>query len=417
MPQQHIFSFKEDNVTYYDQAYQIEFTKPNVLYMLENLSMIIPRVKGEGDKLVLNKFLLELTQILSTKKKETRDIFFDNIEDVMALRKSAEQGDGESQYRLGVLCRPDHSFVLSLDNNALALLGSEDSEKESFCLFLSAAKQGYVKAQYEVGKCYLSGLGVKRNQEEAINWFHKAAEQGDAEAQENVADLYYNSGKASKQDELESIKWYRKAAEQGNARAQYMLGIIYSKEQGAAQDKDEALKWFRMAADQGHVQAQFRLGSEYYDRFYLNGQKDEDRTEAIKWLQKIINTPLVPGEIRYGNVDALLKNLSEMDEVVSLLKKAEEGNAKAQYELAEHYAKGFGVKKNNDEAIKWFCKAAEQGYSKAYYELGAAYYTRYQEGGQKDEDREEAIKWLQKGEDVFDMNASILLLRILQSSR
>ena len=51
-------------------------------------------------------------------------------------------------------------------------------------------------------------------------------------------------------DEEEAIKWYRKAVEQGNAYGQCYLGDCYLRGQGVAKDKAEAVKWFRRAAEQ-----------------------------------------------------------------------------------------------------------------------------------------------------------------------
>jgi len=42
-------------------------------------------------------------------------------------------------------------------------------------------------------------------------------------------------------------------------------------------------------------------------------------------------------------------------------KAAEQGYAKAQYNLGLCYKNGWGVRKNITEAKKWFRKAAEQG--------------------------------------------------------
>ena len=53
--------------------------------------------------------------------------------------------------------------------------------------------------------------------------------------------------------------------------------------------------------------------------------------------------------------------------------KAEQGNIKAQYNLALMYYKGEGVPQNYEEAIKWYNKAAEQGNIKAQYNLALMY--------------------------------------------
>ena len=55
------------------------------------------------------------------------------------------------------------------------------------------------------------------------------------------------------------MKWYRKAAEQGLAEAQYNLGQVYTKGDGVAKDMIEAVKWYRKAAEQGHEGAKKAL--------------------------------------------------------------------------------------------------------------------------------------------------------------
>ena len=52
---------------------------------------------------------------------------------------------------------------------------------------------------------------------------------------------------------------------------------------------------------------------------------------------------------------------------------AEQGDAKAQYNLGVLDAKGRGVPQNYAKALKWFYKAAEQGYAKAQNNLGIMY--------------------------------------------
>ena len=57
---------------------------------------------------------------------------------------------------------------------------------------------------------------------EAEKLLRKAAEQGDAQAQHNLASLYCG-GYGVTQDYSEAIKWYKKAAEQGVVASQEML--------------------------------------------------------------------------------------------------------------------------------------------------------------------------------------------------
>jgi TPR repeat protein len=66
------------------------------------------------------------------------------------------------------------------------------------------------------------------------------------------------------QDYAEAVRWYRLAAEQGYAQAQYYLGEMYRNAQGFTQDYSEAVKWYRLSAEQGYSQAQYSLGGMYF---------------------------------------------------------------------------------------------------------------------------------------------------------
>jgi TPR repeat protein len=59
--------------------------------------------------------------------------------------------------------------------------------------------------------------------------------------------MYYN-GEGVPQDYEEAIKWYRKAADQGDASAQFNLGVSYEYGKGVPQDYVQAHKWANLAA-------------------------------------------------------------------------------------------------------------------------------------------------------------------------
>ena len=65
----------------------------------------------------------------------------------------------------------------------------------------------------------------------------------------------YRVGHGVALDYKEAVKWYRKAADQGNAYGQCQLGHCYRDGEGVAQDYKEAVKWYRWAAEQGNDDA------------------------------------------------------------------------------------------------------------------------------------------------------------------
>jgi len=98
------------------------------------------------------------------------------------LRKKAEQGDADAQYKLGILCA-----------RAAKKLGKDNSEKYeagAVVWYRKAAEQGYAKAQYVLGHCHYIGKGVVKNIAEAVKWYRKAAEQGNAHGQNNLGNCY-----------------------------------------------------------------------------------------------------------------------------------------------------------------------------------------------------------------------------------
>ena len=66
------------------------------------------------------------------------------------------------------------------------------------------------------------------------------------------------------EDDAEAARWYRLAADQGLADAQNNLGLMYDNGEGVPEDDAEAVRWYRLAADQGDAGAQ-NLGVMYAD--------------------------------------------------------------------------------------------------------------------------------------------------------
>ena len=69
----------------------------------------------------------------------------------------------------------------------------------------------------------------------------------------------FQNGLGVAKDEMEAVTWYRKAAEQGNAHAQYNLGWMFQNGLGVSKNRAEAITWYRKAAEQGNEDAISRL--------------------------------------------------------------------------------------------------------------------------------------------------------------
>ncbi len=55
------------------------------------------------------------------------------------------------------------------------------------------------------------------------------------------------------------MQWYQKAADQGDATGQYFLGFMYEAGLGVTKNEVEAAQWYRKAAEQGDKMAKEAL--------------------------------------------------------------------------------------------------------------------------------------------------------------
>ena len=118
------------------------------------------------------------------------------------------------------------------------------------------------------------------------------AEQGVAEYQRVLA-LMYATGDRVPQSQVEAVRWYRRAADQGDALAQNNMGIRYADGNlGVPQNHTEAVRWWRLASDQGEYFAQVRLGAAYAGGLGV----PQNMAEAHKFLTLAIAR--APGEER-----------------------------------------------------------------------------------------------------------------------
>jgi len=248
-------------------------------------------------------------------------------------------------------------------------MGVSKDDAEAVKWLREAAEQGNAAGQAGLGNCYVLGTGVPQDAEEAVKWLRLAAEQGEAEAQAALGACYL-SGMSVSQNVMEAVTWLRKAAEQRFVPSQFMLGICYAEGAGVPKDMTEAVKWFHLAAEQGDVEAQFTLGECYSDGKGV----EQDEAEAVKWYRKA----------------------------------AEQGKAEAQLILATCYLSGEGVPEDMEEAVTWYRKAAEQEFVPAQFMLGVCYLN----GVGVPQDQAEAVKWLRKAAEQGFEKALELLQQI-----
>lgn len=176
---------------------------------------------------------------------------------------------------------------------------------------------------------------VARHRSEDMRTTRARALQGDPDAEQKLGSLYFY-GIGATRDYAQALQWYRKAAGQGNAKAQYNLGYMYNTGTGVQQDLAEASRWYELAANgsdgRAGSEAECALAGMYYDGRGV----PQDRAKAATLYRR----------------------------------SADQGLARAQYDLGYMLFYGQGVPRDRVEGNKWFRKAAEKGDERAKRLLG-----------------------------------------------
>ncbi len=128
----------------------------------------------------------------------------------------------------------------------VAAYESNDAPR-AFKEFLAAAKEGHADSQFNLALMYERGIGVGKDEKQALAWYDKSATQGNAAAQFNLG-VFYENGRGTKIDYAKANKWYRSASAQGDALAIGNLGMLYVRGQGVSENKIAGIALLLVAA-------------------------------------------------------------------------------------------------------------------------------------------------------------------------
>ncbi|MBQ7501140.1 sel1 repeat family protein [bacterium] len=313
------------------------------------------------------------------------------------LKKAAESGDLEAQYQLG-------KYYFELYKQAEYKSKDYKMYGDEILKWLKKpAEKGMAAAQIELNEYYLYGFN---NFIEAALWLDKAVQQNSPKAIYEVGLRYQSFGGSWDRshdivithDIYKAVDWWKRAAELGDADAQYALGLLYYKlydgigyvpynsESGLTwqQRSSEAEKWLKAAAAQGHESAAKNLAWLKKSKvIYDELKKDGKYLEFFKNLDKAKSAPeydvfdirdFEPDGKRTvfcaDNTEGALSADDEKLALEHLKEKAQSGNIDAQCKLAEMYLgmrpaaadiEAMPASERAAEAERWYAAAAEGG--------------------------------------------------------
>jgi TPR repeat protein len=181
---------------------------------------------------------------------------------------------------------------------------------------------------YEKGMNSLMGVGISRNDLNAVDYIRRSAELGYPPAQV-VLGYFYDIGSLVTQDSQQAADWYKKAAKQDDRLADWLLGRLYYTGNGIPRDLSAAEPWLQRAANQGDPFGEYLLGMIRLER--------NDYSKAAELFRKA----------------------------------AMQGLPQAQQQLSELLKQGQGVPADKFEAYVWLLMSFNAGNQTVAGELAA----------------------------------------------
>ena len=266
------------------------------------------------------------------------------------LKLAAQSGLKEAQYRLG-----DH-FLRGEAGY------TQDNEKAIEWLRKSA-EQDYDAAQFSLGWCYEFGLALNEDLRLAATWYQKAAKQGNHQAEERFNGLLerLNQSDPSAPDTVAKASTSEREKPLNNPEALYAAGCRARDNAKSSEDRTRAAVLFQQAAHHGH-----ELAALAYAKLLLaDSTNPNGQTEAFAWLEfakgqnNQIAMLMLAACLRNGI--GCSKDAKRAQELLESLARDPYNMSAAQATLGTCLLTGDGVQRNIPRGIGLLKAAADSG--------------------------------------------------------
>ncbi len=228
--------------------------RPPCPYVLAIVSrMPSPPAAARLDEATRNKYLDdgrgELKR-LATDNNDPMALYLLSLEnnDRGFLQRAADAGNVQAMNVWGTYLVTHRAGATSDTNEVNRILG------EAVGYFKKAADKNDANGLYNLGMCYMQGLGVSQEDQKAFSYFRSAAEKDHPEAINNIG-LFFREGRVEEKNLEQSAKWFEKSAEFDNPYGQYNFALALQNGEGVAKDETRAAALLSKAADGGCVEA------------------------------------------------------------------------------------------------------------------------------------------------------------------
>ena len=219
------------------------------------------------------------------------------------------------------------------------------------------AEGGNAHVMFRLGRMYATGIGVARNEAEAVAWYRKGASAGNANAKTALA-VALIEGRGTGKDPQEGVRVLREAADTNNHEAMYRLGVILADGKLVNKDAAEAMRLFTQGAEAGYVPAMLDLAL-----LYNTGEgASADPVKAAMWYKRAADLGSTAGMVNLGFMHQQGRGVERNDiTAVALYRKAAaENNPSGIHNLAAMLDSGRGVThKDPEQAVDLILQALD----------------------------------------------------------
>lgn len=238
--------------------------------------------------------------------------------------------------------------------------------RQAFAQFSKGNQMGMVKSSYFLGQLYHEGLGVTRDDNQALLLWQSLHKHGFVPAEHAIA-LLYLQGQDGVRDPQRANQMFDEMA---NRSLDDTLSVaeMFFYGRGTLSNYELALHYYQRAAEQGSGNAMNHLGESY--RFGYGVAIDY--AKALDWYQRAdaIDYDLAPHNIAEMHYDGKGMPQSYDQALIGFKKGAALGVSLSAYFIGLIYQNGQGVAQDFKQANHWFYQAMDLRHHGAKFMLG-----------------------------------------------